>query len=264
MKITFVIIMCYVTFMVHATSQVPEVIIYDYVANDMYSTPLESFFSTNNLKPKVFYEYPPSTACWRGYVGTWKIEGGYLYLVSLRQGYPNTGTISLDKVDPKWVTPVKAVWFTGIIRLGKGKVLRGGMGFSEKREIDIFLEVKNGKVDSTRQVDNTKQKDVTLENQSNEIYITSKTRPVSINSKLFDKITSRMTLAEIVKLLGKGWMHPLENAGVISWFSLDGRIFEVWPENYRLNETITTTSKNGRGRMWMKSKDGKEIDIPKG
>jgi hypothetical protein len=43
---------------------------------------------------------------------------------------------------------------------GKGNVLMGGMGFSEKRETDIFLDIKDGKVVSTRQIDNTKQKDV--------------------------------------------------------------------------------------------------------
>jgi len=152
------VLVCCVTSAVHATSQVPEKLVYDGATNDMYSTPLESSFSADNPKPKVFYERPSSTACWRGYVGTWKIDGGELYLVALREGHPRTGAIALAKINPKWVSPVKATWFTGTIRIGKGKVLMGGMGFSEKRETDIYLEIKQGKVVSTRQVNNTKQK----------------------------------------------------------------------------------------------------------
>ncbi len=144
---------------VHATSQIPEVLVYGGAANDMYSTPLEAFFSADNPKPRLFYERPSSTACWRGYVGTWKIEGGELYLVALREGYPRTDPIPLDKVNPQWVSPVRATWFTGTIRIGKGKVLMGGMGFSEKRETDVLLEIKNGEVVSTRQVENKKQKE---------------------------------------------------------------------------------------------------------
>jgi hypothetical protein len=150
-------LMCCTVSTVYATSQVPEKLVYDGATHDMYSTPLESLFSKDNPKPRVFFERPSSTACWRGYVGTWRVEDGVLYLVSLREGHPRTGAISLDKVNPKWTSPVKATWFTGTIRIGKGKVLMGGMGFSERREIDIFLEIKAGEVISVREVDNTKQ-----------------------------------------------------------------------------------------------------------
>jgi hypothetical protein len=145
-----------ITSALYATSQIPEALIYNGITNDMYSTPLESFFSAG--KPKLFLEKPSSTACWRGYVGTWKIEDDELYLVVLQEGHPRTGAIPLDMVNPKWVSPVKATWFTGTIRIGSGKVLMGGMGISVKRESDIFLEITDGKVMSTRQVDNKEQK----------------------------------------------------------------------------------------------------------
>ena len=158
MKSIFITLaICLVTKAAYATSQVPEVLIYDGVTNDMYSTPLDSFFTTNNPMPRVFFEHPSSTACWRSYVGTWKIEEGVLYLVSLCEGYPRTASIPLNKVDSKWISPVAATWFTGEIRIGKGEVLMGGMGFSETRATDIFLQIKDGKVVSTREVDNTTQ-----------------------------------------------------------------------------------------------------------
>jgi len=150
---------CFATRAVHATTQIPEVLIYAGTTNDMYSTPLETLFSADNPKPRLFYEHPSSTACWRGYVGTWKIEADELYLVALREGDPRTDAIHLNRVNPQWVSPVKATWFSGTIRIGKGKVLMGGMGFSETRARDVFLEIKAGKVVSTREIDNTRQKE---------------------------------------------------------------------------------------------------------
>ena len=151
------ILICIVGNVVYATSQVPEMLVYGGITNDMYTTPLEALFPEG--KPRAFVEKPSSTACWRGYVGTWKIEDDWLFLISLKEGYPQTGAIPLRKVNPEWETPVKATWFNGTIRIGKGKVLMGGMGFNEKRETDIFFEIKNGKVVSTRKVDNTEQKE---------------------------------------------------------------------------------------------------------
>ena len=149
-KIVIAALFCTVGSAAFATSQVPEVLVYGGTTNDLYTTPLESLFPAGS--PKVFInKRPPSTACWRGYVGTWKIENDELYLVALREGHPRTGAIPLDKVNPQWKSPVKATWFSGTLRIGRGKVLMGGMGFSEKREIDIFLEIKEGKVVRPRQ-----------------------------------------------------------------------------------------------------------------
>ena len=142
----------------HATSQIPEVLIYNGASHDLYATPLETLFSRDHPKPKLFFEHPSSTACGRGYVGTWKIDNDHLYLVALREGHPRTGVIPLGKVNPKLVSPVKATWFTGTLRIGKGKVLKAGVGFSEKREKEIFIEIKQGVVTATRRIDNTQQK----------------------------------------------------------------------------------------------------------
>ena len=101
-------------------------------------------------KPRAFVEKPSSTACWRGYVGTWKIEDDWLYLVALQEGHPRTGEIPLEKVNAKWVSPVKAIWFTGTIKIGKG----GGRG----KVVTGSLEIKNGRVVPTRQADKTEQK----------------------------------------------------------------------------------------------------------
>lgn len=158
-KTILIILITCVGNLVHATSQVPERVSYNGVLWDMYSIPLQSFFSEDKPKPKVFYERATSTACWRGYVGNWQIKNSKLYLVGLKEGYPSTDEISLYSVNPEWVSPVFANWFTGSIRIGKGKVLIGGMGFSQKREIEVYLDIKNGNLKSIRHVDNTKEEE---------------------------------------------------------------------------------------------------------
>lgn len=44
----------------------------------MASLPLDQYFE--GLKEKSLFS-PTSTACWRGYVGTWEIEDAKLYLI---------------------------------------------------------------------------------------------------------------------------------------------------------------------------------------
>ncbi len=140
-------LLCTLASAVYGTQQVPEVLVYNGTTHDMFTTPLESFFSAE--KPKVFLEKPSSTACWRGYVGTWKIENDELCLVALQEGHPRTGAFPLNKVNPDWISPVKATWFTGTIQIGKG----GGRG----KVVTGTLEIKDGKVVPSRQADNTEQ-----------------------------------------------------------------------------------------------------------
>ena len=67
-----------------------------------------------------------SSDCWRGYVGTWKINDNKLYLVDLIGGYAMLST-----------EPIFADWFSGIIR-----------GFISDGEIKV--EISNGLVAISR------------------------------------------------------------------------------------------------------------------
>ncbi len=61
-----------------------------------------------------------STACWRGYQGTWEIVDGLFYLVGLEGRYQLAGD-----------EPLFADWFSGTLRVPSGKQLRyvhGGFG----------------------------------------------------------------------------------------------------------------------------------------
>jgi hypothetical protein len=100
----------------------------------------------------------PSTALWRGYVGTWTIENKHLYLVKL-QGYRATasGTVEIGLGDlfPDFPDGVFAHWYTGELRCPMGGLLdyvHGG--YASIYEKDLFLRFEKGILISERIVEN--------------------------------------------------------------------------------------------------------------
>lgn len=85
-----------------------------------------------------------STACWRGYLGTWEIRDGRFYLVGLRGAYRLVGE-----------EPLLADWFTGTLRVPQGELLQYvHMGFGSVYEQEIHVKIEHGIVTASRTVDN--------------------------------------------------------------------------------------------------------------
>jgi len=111
-----------------------------------------------------------STACWRGYVGTWAIEGGLkgaleggfegdrLYLVKLKgTSRTEAGWLerSLADLFPDYPDGVFAHWFTGELRCPRGKLLKYVHGgYASRYEQDLFINVVRGVVVGERVVIN--------------------------------------------------------------------------------------------------------------
>lgn len=84
-----------------------------------------------------------STACWRGYEGTWAIKGDRFYLVGVRGRYSLIGD-----------APLLADWFTGEIRVSEGKMLAYvHQGFGSASEREIYTKIENGIVVTSRVID---------------------------------------------------------------------------------------------------------------
>lgn len=65
----------------HATAQEPDVLLYKGKEYALYANPLEPIYKSEDERPN--FSVGPntiSTGNWRGYVATWKIEDGSLYL----------------------------------------------------------------------------------------------------------------------------------------------------------------------------------------
>lgn len=85
-----------------------------------------------------------STACWRGYQGTWEIRDGRFYLVDLR------GCVRLREGDA-----ILADWFSGVLRVPKGEMLQYvHMGFGSVYEQEVHIKIESGVVVASRVIDN--------------------------------------------------------------------------------------------------------------
>lgn len=85
-----------------------------------------------------------STACWRGYVATWSLDKGRLFLVRVE------GRYQLDGAEP-----LLADWFTGVLRVPRGETLVSvNMRFGSVHESELHIKVASSVVVASRTVDN--------------------------------------------------------------------------------------------------------------
>ncbi len=149
-----------------STAQFPDTLIYEGQTLYIFSNPLESFFDAAHPRPDKLFP-PGSTACWRGYVATWKIESGSLYLVKMEDCTSRKKEIGLSAIFPDRQKPVLADWYTGSLRAPQGKVLRYvHMGYGSVYEREVVLTIDKGKLTGTEVVDNTAKKVPSEEEQA--------------------------------------------------------------------------------------------------
>jgi hypothetical protein len=85
-----------------------------------------------------------STACWRGYVGTWEVRDGQLFQTSIEGRFKLLGK-----------EPLLADWFTGILRVPRGERLAYvHMGFGSVYEEELHIHIGRGRVTGARVYDN--------------------------------------------------------------------------------------------------------------
>lgn len=126
------------------TNQIKEKIIYNGATNTLFTLPL-----SDELRAKARQQVDPETgemlrgvikassACWRGYIGTWELQNNTLYLVRLQDGVERED-IPADQLIKDAKYPIKADWFTGELRIATG---RSHMKFSST---EVFLPLTKG------------------------------------------------------------------------------------------------------------------------
>jgi hypothetical protein len=141
-----------------ATAQFPDFLIYQGETLPIFSNPLDSYFDREHPRPRHLFQYT-CTACWRGYVATWKIEKGDLYLVRLVKGDCSAKPEEIDvgQIFSGQSLPVKAAWFSGTIRIPQGKqMLYVHMGYGSVYERERVLSFEKGRLAREDTIDNTK------------------------------------------------------------------------------------------------------------
>jgi hypothetical protein len=136
------------------TAQFPENLIIDDTTEAMCTEPLEQYFDLTGKRPEFF---SVSTACWRGYIGTWRITDERLYLIEIKGKVINQGPVTLNDLFPGYPTMVFAHWFNGVIRVPKGRRLEYvHMGYASRFEYDLLVSIRKGVVHSRSLRDNGK------------------------------------------------------------------------------------------------------------
>jgi len=137
------------------TVQVPETLLYKGEELSLYDYPLQPYLASGATAVKF---QAPSTALHRGYVGTWTIRQGRLYLIKLEGHvgpFANTGAVALDALFPDAKDGVLADWYTGELCCPMGELLHYGRGgFTSVYESDLFIRVEHGTMVGERVVVN--------------------------------------------------------------------------------------------------------------
>ncbi len=141
-----------------ATAQFPDRLTWKDKEYSLYSNPLESYFGAQNPRPRNLFPVT-CTACWRGYVASWKIEDGFLQLTKIIRGtcQSDAPQIPIDRIFPGRKLPINATWFSGTLRIPDGKILRYvHMGYGSVFEREIVLSIEAGKLVREETIDNTR------------------------------------------------------------------------------------------------------------
>jgi len=134
------------------TAQISEVLHYEGQKLSMMDNPLGDYFSLRGHWPP-FLE--PSTALWRGYVGTWEVCEGRLYLIGIQAQLEDGTRVTLDTLFPGYPDRVFAHWYTGELRVPQGRVTKYvHQGYESQFQADLFLHLEKGVLVTTRLIRN--------------------------------------------------------------------------------------------------------------
>ncbi len=143
----------------HATAQIGDTLIYKGQNFWLSVEPLEHYFAQEGVKRPPDLFKPSCSACWRGYVATWEVTDGALFLNKVVEGScgNNAPEIPLDKLFPGQKGPIMATWFSGTIRAPHGKLLEYvHMGYSSRYEKELVITIEKGKIVKEEVLDNSK------------------------------------------------------------------------------------------------------------
>ena len=132
-----------------ATTQFSDILYLNGQKHALDSLPLEQYYSPKNPRPKF---RAPNTATWRGYIATWEIDRGILYLKAIR-AWTYQGEVRLEELFPGQKGPVAATWFTGKLRVPQGKILKTAVPHPIYERY-LMITVAKGKVISQEVIDN--------------------------------------------------------------------------------------------------------------
>jgi hypothetical protein len=132
-----------------ATTQFSDILYVNGQKCSLDSLPLEQYYGPGNPRPQF---RAPNTATWRGYIATWEIDRGVLYLKAIR-AWTDQGQVGLEGLFPGRQGPVPATWFTGKLTVPHGKIIKPAVPHSVYEKY-LLITIEKGKVISQEVFDN--------------------------------------------------------------------------------------------------------------
>jgi hypothetical protein len=133
-------------------AQVPDKILLDGKQLNLYSNPLEQFWTNSKkVRPRFF----TSPDCSRGYVAGWKIEANKLFLTDIEAYYDRNFVFFRNKTRYTLATlisksknkPVVAKWFSGKLRIPVGNMtMYEHSGYDSRFEKELIITIHEGEV----------------------------------------------------------------------------------------------------------------------
>ena len=125
------------------TAQVSDTLLHDGKKLSLFNNPLDDYFTMAGIDLKFMGS---TTAEWRGYVATWDIVNGRLYMVALR-GVSGRQMRAMNFVFPEFSDRVFAHWYSGVLRVPLGRRLRYvHQGYLSLYERDLLIDIDRGGV----------------------------------------------------------------------------------------------------------------------
>lgn len=158
------VIMSFGTF-IYATSQFPDILIYNNEKLALTVNPLEPFLEKAGIRPRAFFpirnekdknSFVTSTACWRGYIAVFDISGDRLYLKEIEECHGDRKAELKRMFKEKFQNGrVFASWYTGTLRCPRGKMTKYvHMGYMSEFERELVIDIENGEVQAVDEFKN--------------------------------------------------------------------------------------------------------------
>ena len=103
------------------TTQIPDVLLLDGEKHDMASLPLEEYRRKGGALPQL---RGGCSALWRGYIATWELCEGRLYLADIDTTAFSEVDLKLKDFFPDCGTRVFARWYSETLRVPQGEIIQ--------------------------------------------------------------------------------------------------------------------------------------------
>jgi len=135
------------------TAQISDSIYYKGKWRNLSCEPLSVYLEEHKGSVPEFHWQ--TTACWRGYIATWKIFRKKLYLTRVDGYTSNRSKVSIKHLFPDQKGKVFAVWYTGRLCIPMGRLIEYvHCGYSSVFEKELIISVEKGKVVGRKIIEN--------------------------------------------------------------------------------------------------------------